>query len=239
MTRFTILTIVMTVMVGTTTANAGAIIYDNGSPDLVDDPNAIGSDFDIDPPSTINTQMADDFVLQAGSNTIRDIHWWGVYLFNDTPLTDDFTIRVFEDDGGKPSATNFQTIFTGDPGRTDTGLDLVSLSGVINATLYEYWVDVPGVTLTPGTTFWLSIVNNTFDDDDDSWNWVSSSTGGGGNAHERNLDTGPWSIHAPSTGGSEMAFNLTVPEPSTLALAAFGFLALAAWSRRRRFRWTG
>ena len=215
-------------MVGGISVYAGPVIYDNGGPDLVTDPDSLLSDFDISAPFTVTNQTADDFALQSGNNTIRDIHWWGIYLLDNTPGTDDFTIRIFEDDGGKPSAINFQTVFTGNPGRADTGFDHTPLSGLFIADLYEYWVEVPALTLTAGTTYWLSIVNNTSDDDNDTWAWVTSSTGGGGNGHERAADGDVWTVHAPETGGREYAFNLTVPEPTgfTLCLGALAGVIL-------------
>ena len=202
------------------------IIYDNGGPDL-DVPNALGSDFDAgtDPAN----QQADDFTLQPGNTTIKDVHWWGIYSSANTPATDNFTIRIFDDETGNPS-TSFQTIYAGDPGRVDTGIDFTFSFGKFD--VYEYWVKVPAITLAPDTTFWLSVVNDTSDDTDDDWAWVTSAVVG--NTHYRTSDANPWSlITGPFGDGTELAFHLTVPEPGTLALLGLG-LAGIGFSRKRK-----
>ena len=80
-----------------TPAMAG-IIFNNGAPDLN---NAGESDFDFP------FQQADNFSLAPGAETIRDVHWWGIYAFINTPTApDNFTIRIFADNGGVPAVNS-------------------------------------------------------------------------------------------------------------------------------------
>ena len=194
------------------------VIFDNGGPD--GEVGAAWSDFDQP------QQTADDFVLSEGQ-TITDVHFWGIYAFGNTPTEpDDFTIRIFPDDGGKPAIDPLHEFLVGDIGRTDTGLDdTPSTSG---SDIYEYWTIIPDTSLTAGVTHWLSIVNNTAADTDDNWGWSPSSTPG--NNFFRNADEIAWT----NTTGSELAFNLTgIPEPSALVLGAMGLLSMVSLRRRQ------
>jgi hypothetical protein len=80
----------------------GDVIYDNGAPD-----NAFITVSDFDFPY----QLADDFELGAGGAVITDIHWWGAYASAHSPGTDSFTIRIFEDSAGAPSAVALHEFF--------------------------------------------------------------------------------------------------------------------------------
>ena len=201
-------------------AQANAVIYDNGVPDLT---SAWASDFDF--PS----QMADDFVLQQGAGTVTDVHWWGLYAssIDPWPQLDTFRLRFFDDSLGGPALIPFYDAVMGPASRSDSGLTAVGF------TVYEYAVNVAPLALTPGTTYYISIVNNTPGLEDD-WFWAQSS-GGGADWH-RTLDGLTWTSVA-----TELAFNLTgpgrvVPEPASLALLGMGLagLVVSQLSRRRR-----
>ena len=204
------------------TAQGDTVIYDNGVPDLA---TAWASDFDL--PS----QMADDFVLQPGANTITDVHWWGLYASNidPWPLLDTFTLRFYEDAGGGPAVVPFYDVPIGPVVRTNGGREIVGY------TLYEYGVQIPELTLNAGTTYYLSIVNNTQGLADD-WFWAQSA-GTGADWH-RVSDGASWTPLS-----TELAFNLTgpssnvrgvVPEPASLTLLGIGIAGLALRRNRKR-----
>jgi hypothetical protein len=214
-----LLMLLVLVTVATVPAAAG-IIYNNGLPDL-----------EVGPWSDLNANiiLANDFVLEPGSETILDIHWWGYYSGNNSPETDDFAVAIFTDASGWPAVAPVYAVAIGDAGRSDTGLNVLGVTGA-SYDLYQYGVSISPLTLAPGTTYWISIMNNTADDANDNWAWAPSAQEG--NAAWTELTEISWSLFQ-----QEGAFVLTndpvVAEPATMTLLGMGLAGVLARIRRR------
>jgi hypothetical protein len=114
-----------------------------------------------------------------------------------TPSTDNFTIRLFADNGGQPGAL-LQVFDVGDnTQRTATG-DYVNPPDeeFEGRTEFKYSFDLPTAFLAEANTrYWLSIVNVP---SSDSWVWeVSDSLNNLG--VQRSFESGPWEPYFDNT----------------------------------------
>jgi len=170
-------------------------------------------------------QEADDFQLGA-SYSIIQARWWGAYgTAPDPALTDDFTIRFFDDAGGTPALNPFAEVSAVGLTRTATSLTAVTFGAHDGGTVYEYMADLSApVALSGGTTYYLSIVNNT----GSYWGWLED---GSGDHWFRGADGTAWYSSARVT---DFAFELNaIPAPCAILLGSIG-ASLVGWLRRRK-----
>jgi hypothetical protein len=183
----------------------------------------IGAYSSNDSGAPTDQKIADNFLFNSPvTATIHSLRFIGGYGVRNPPPqtpplnalpTDDFRVVFFTDSLGAPGVPLIGGDFhIGPVQRTPTGGPL--LVGV--HTPLEYVVDLgAGITLSPSTVYWMSIVNspgsNFF------WNWANTA----GAFDQRvvstygDITTGPWSV---ATGGG-MYFELrdtNVPEPNTV-----------------------
>ncbi len=191
--------------------------------------------------TAIDQKVADNFVFNAaGSVTVRSLRFVGGYVTRnpppstpplDTLPTDNFRVVLFTDAAGIPGLPIPDGDFhVGAPVlRTPTGGPL--LNGV--DTPLEYVLDLgPGITLSPTTVYWVSIVN--YAGPNNGWVWaraagvfdqqVAATMG--------DFSTGPWSVG--TSGGMYFVLNdNNVPEPTSLGILLLTALGML-WARATR-----
>jgi len=200
--------------------------------------------------------VADEFQLDQ-SALIRNITWWGGYAHDiqqPPPVADDFTMRLFADQSGKPGAVLRDFNLGNDVNRVATGDFLVPPSDFFPDELgvaeFKYSFDLPGSFVAKANTrYWLSILNVPVAD---GWSWeMSDSLMNLGVDQQRRFRGDPvfrpWMLFDQ---GGNSDFNLAfqvgidpvdvseIPEPSSVMLLAT-VVGLTMFVGRRRRRTQG
>lgn len=179
-------------------------------------------------------ETADQFTL-AASGVVRSVSWYGSLMYGVPPGAPgstgvEYTIRFFQDDGGKPSDAYFsQTVAT----------PVSSYYGSYDdAAVYWNRANLDdSVALTGGTTYWLSIMGPA----DREWIWSVASQTEGDVAYFRFLNPlsplyNQWRSMDYTIGRANEAFALhddAIPEPASFLLAVAA-IAVFAWRARHK-----
>ena len=123
-------------------------------------------------PDAGGQRLAEDFSF-PGPVTVTSITFLGGYFPASTPETDSFTLTIYNDNMGRPDPLSIVAqIDLENVVRTDTGTDALGID------LFTYTANFAGVSLSGGTRYWLTIVNDTTSDLDDDWVWAAKNSVG-------------------------------------------------------------
>jgi hypothetical protein len=217
-----------------------AVIYSQVGP-----ASPIGAYSSNDSGNATDQKIADNFVVNTpGPTSVRLLRFIGGYgVRNPPPSTpplnalppDNFRVVFFADSAGAPGLPLVGGDFhVGAPvQRTPTGGPM--LNGIVMP--LEYFVDLgAGITMSPSTVYWMSIVNNP--GANYSWAWANTA----GAYDQRVAGTlgdilvGPWNV---SSGGG-MYFELSdsnIPEPTSFGVflaGVFGIWCIRLTARPKR-----
>jgi hypothetical protein len=195
---------------------AGAVVYDNGAPNLQN-----GNEMTA-------WIQAEDFML--GTNTlITDVHFWTI----EAPgalYAGSIWYGIYLDNGGQPNLGN--PLVEGFlPG---ANLARVATGRVAQGFYDEYYYsfDIMPFMAQAGVTYWLGLHNGPIGNDVRAEiYWETTDPNG---TIRGNEDFLPPAGDGWSNNGQEHAFQLTsIPEPSSLLLMGSGVLGLAGLLRRK------
>jgi hypothetical protein len=215
------------VVAGLSGAASGGVIYDNGG---VPDVAAGTTWYFAQSPGNgfVSTEFADDFVLEEGASTIRDIHWYGdVFGFNLVDELDSFTVTIYATAVGALAPGAVVTV------AQITSIDRQDVVLANTSDTYLYSARVEDIVLEPGVRYWLGISGDS-GSADAPWGWRSTDAGNGVRGWSRSGATGQFEPIGTDFAVGETAFYLTddVPAPGGVALA--GVMGMIGARRKRR-----
>ena len=185
-------------LVCTQLLSADDVIFDSGVTTIFEE---FKSDSDTSP-FAHPQEVAGRFTFGVDS-TITGIRWTGGYFNTTTPVTDAFTIYLYQNTGPSP------TLYTPAEFAFDNQTLVNPGSSTIGNFHYAYSADLVQPISLPAGSYWIAITNNTNDDDDDDWFWSYGQESVDSSIRDYAIRTGfflsgPWA----SDGAYDMDFKL-------------------------------
>lgn len=203
---------------GTLAQISAAVVYESGSA------GTVGGGFSADT-SFFQSATATEFTIDAPitvcSGTVD-----GIYMPSwDVLPEDSFRISFFSDGGLQPSSPITPTIVV-----AITSKDVIGSTG--SNAVYRVTFDLPNALELTAGTYWVSIVNHTWNTSSPNWAWAWVSNGSGSRkALSSSGIEGPYIQAGAATLRFTLNDTFSVPEPGALFLGAMSFIGLL---RRKR-----
>ncbi len=166
--------------------------------------------------------VADDFRLTQDT-LIGELNWWGGY-YSPPPIPDNFIVRLFADDDGKPGLL-LPGFSIGFITKTATGNSILPIASGWPSPQYRYSASLlSSFQAQADVRYWVSIVNQY-----DSWAWELTNSLENDGIQRIFAHNGNWGA-SPTFN---MAFEVvTVPEPSGALLFMGGIIATLVRNKR-------
>jgi len=198
---------------------ADTVIYDNGAPDQFGTYNADANN--------LFTLDGSTFVLNPGSSTITGATWWGGCADEGRCPAGDFTIAFYTDNAGAPG-TLIQSYSVGGANQTFTGNAIgCSIGNCFDE--YSYSASFGPLALTPGTTYFFAVGNDT--GETDTWGQETADAFAAFGSHYQ-FDGTNWDPEY-STLAYQLLGPSAAPEPASILLLGTVFLGIGAGLKRR------
>ena len=195
----------------------GALVFDNGGPDLVSGVNMSGN------------WVAEDFTL-AANITITNIRFWSIQS-SASDYSGSLSLAIYADAGG--TIGGLVTSLSGALAETPTGLSTSFGYG-------EYVFDIPGSIVLSAGNYWLALLDGLSPNPGNPSEilWETTAVGLGSTAQYLDDQSQTW-----LDSGSNLAFRIDgreasppppsdAPAPNTLALLFASVLAASALRRK-------
>jgi hypothetical protein len=206
---------IIPLLLGATTLFAGTVVYDNGAPN-----QQSGNEM-------TEWVQSEDFTL-AQTTTITGVNFWTIEF--GSGYAGSIWYSIYTDNGGQPSvATPVAGDFSqaADLTRNATGNIVSDIF-----TEYAFSFNIQPFVALAGQTYWLALHNGALDNTDRAevyWETTNPNATATGHEFDLTADGGSW-----FDNGDQHAFQLTVPEPATLALFGAGLIGLGLMRRRQK-----
>ena len=227
--------IVMTICSMVPSCLLAEIVFDNGA-NPVD--GAFYFPFVSDSTTNPLPQVAADDVEFDMNTQLNQIQWTGSYIDPGSPMTlqtpgtDNFTIRIYSDDGNTPGMEVARFNVGNNVNRQVSSATVPGNPGEVPV-IYEFAATIDFVMLA-NNRYWMTVVNDTGTADGKfNWGATFSSLTNGGNLQE-GLEVGGnvvWTPYVQGSFGAAADIRLdgmvtAIPEPVSIATFAIGICLL-------------
>jgi hypothetical protein len=184
---------------------------------------------------------ADDFILAPGASTVTGVQWTGFYGSAIVHEDDDFTIQFFNSQsaGAPPPFETLEEPQDANLAIATIDVNVADLSRTESGGVFTYSTSLAPLALSPNTRYWVSIFNDS-SDEQTGWLWRGQATTNNADVTALRNQSNSWGNQT----GLNLDFQLlgdavdggAVPEAARLMVWSFLASIGSAICLRRRHR---